>query len=330
MTKSRKILITGSQGYIGSSLNKVLFNKYNLINLDKSISPLKLKQKNFFKINILNYNKLNSLFKKFKIDLIIHLAGESTIDNISKKRNYINNNIKATENLIKLMKKFKVRNLIFSSSAAVYGKKNRIIKESSPKIPNNIYGKTKLITEKIIIKESKSQNFNYIILRFFNVCSSIREKKIGEFHINETHLIPLCVNKFLNNKTLKIYGKNFKTNDGTSVRDYIHIKDICTAVEQCIQYLFKKNQSQIFNLGTGKGFSNLEIANSFKSKNKFLKYIFIKNRKGDVDKLLCSYDKIKKIIGWKPRYSKLKKIIRDEIFWQKHTLKLNKQRTFRY
>ena len=105
MTKSRKILITGSQGYIGSSLNKVLFNKYNLVNLDKSISPLKLNKK-FLQINILNYNKLNSLFKKFKIDLIIHLAGRSTIDNISK-RNYINNNIKATENLL-LMKNLKL------------------------------------------------------------------------------------------------------------------------------------------------------------------------------------------------------------------------------
>ena len=131
------------------------------------------------------------------------------------------------------MKKFKVRNLIFSSSAAVYGKKNRIIKESSPKIPNNIYGKTKLITEKIIINESKSQNFNYVILRFFNVCSSIREKKIGEFHINETHLMPLCVNKFLNNKTLKLLLN-------TSVKNERFLKILCCCYIKKLKFHLKK------------------------------------------------------------------------------------------
>ena len=328
-----KILITGSAGYIGSCLYEALKNKYSIYAVDKDRPKIK-KQKNFFLLNLLNKKKTDDLVKLVKPDLIIHLAGQSTIDHIKKKNEYKKNNIDITNNIIDIIKTNKIKHLIFSSTAAVYKVSNKLLNEKSILSPNNIYGKTKLRCEKEIKKKLLKSETNYIIFRFFNVCSSLYKYKIGELHKPETHLIPIIAEKIRSNKKFFIYGKNFKTNDKTCIRDYIHIKDIVTAFNKSVKYLQKNKYSRIINLGTKKGFSTLEIFEKFKELYK-TKYFYPepkykKRRKGDVDKLICNNKKSFKILGWKPINSKIDKIIIDEINWLKYVYKKKYKRTTIY
>ncbi len=315
----KKILITGSSGYIGSCLYKYLKRKkFEVIGIDKKKS--KIKNIKFKQFDLLNSNELYKFFNNEKnIDIIVHLAGESTIDNIHKKNNYVTNNINVTKNILNVAKKFNINKIIFSSTAAVYQSTNKKISENNFVKPNNIYGKTKLDCEKLI----KKQNFNYFIFRFFNVCSSYIEEKVGEMHTPETHLIPIVVNKMLNHKKLKIYGSKYNTKDGTCIRDYIHIKDLCNAHYLAIKKLSIKNFRETINLGTGKGFSNLEIIKAAKKISNELNFEFVSNRYGDSPKLVCSNYRAKKIISWSPINSDLKKILYNEIQWQ-NFLKLKK------
>ena len=312
-----KILITGSAGYIGSCLFEYLKKRYNVFGVDKTFPKLK-KQKNFTHCNLLNFNKINNIIKSIKPDIIIHLAAKSTIDFIDKKKEYIENNVVVTKNILRSIKKNKIKHLIFSSTAAVYKSTNNKLSEKSKLGPNNIYGKTKLDCEKYITKDiEKTNNTNFIIFRFFNVCSSLFSLKIGEIHNPETHLVPILADKFKKNKKVFIYGNNFKTSDKTCIRDYIHIEDIVKAFDKGIIYLIKNNQSEIINLGSKQGFSNLSIFRSFQKfyKYKFKEPFFKDRRKGDVDKLICDNKKSYKILGWKPKYSIISKIIRDEKNW---------------
>jgi UDP-glucose 4-epimerase len=314
----KKILITGVAGYIGGCLFAYLKNRYDVYGLDK---VKKHNSNRCFKIDLINLKETNKILKKIKPEIIIHLAGQSTIDGIENKNLYIKNNQIATLNIVKLIKINKIKNIIFSSTAAVYdGRNKNILNERSKLRPNNIYGVTKLRCENII----KKSKINYIIFRFFNVCSSIPFLEVGELHEPETHLIPLAVNKILANENIKIYGNNFQTRDGTCIRDYIHIQDLCIAFEKTIKKMLNKEISKkIINLGSGKGHTTLEIVNKIITITKKYKYkiIFAERRFGDVAKLMCSYKKANKLLKWKPHNSNLTKIIQDEIGWQKKNLK---------
>ena len=312
-----KILITGSAGYIGSCLFEYLKKRYKVFGVDKTFPKLK-KQKNFIRCNLLNFNKIDNIIKTIGPEIIIHLAAKSTIDFIDKKKEYIKNNVIVTKNILRSIKKNNIKHFIFSSTAAVYKSTNNKLSEKSKLGPNNIYGKTKLDCEKCITKEiEKTSKTNFIIFRFFNVCSSLFSLKVGEAHNPETHLIPILAEKFKKNKKVYIYGNNFRTLDKTCIRDYIHIADIVKAFDKGIKYLIKKNQSEIINLGSKQGFSNLSIFRSFQKfyKYKFDEPFFKDRRKGDVDKLICDNKKSHKILGWKPKYSIISKIIRDEKNW---------------
>jgi UDP-glucose 4-epimerase len=326
-----KILITGSAGYIGSCLYEFLKKNFNVYGIDRKKPKIKL-QKNFFKCDLLNYQKLNKIFESLKPDLIIHLAGQSTIDFIGYKNYYLRDNYYATQNLMKLVKKNSIKYFIFSSTAAVYKPSKNNLDENSIIKPNNVYGKTKLMCENLISSILNRSYSNYIIFRFFNVCSSFAKEKIGEFHNPETHLIPIMASKFLSNDKVFIYGRNFNTKDKTCVRDYVHINDILKAFFLGIKYLVKFNKSEIINLGTKVGYSNLEIFNKYKN---FYNYqynepFFVKKRKGDVDKLVCDNKKAFKLLKWKPKFSQISRIIKDEKNWQNFLIKKKRFRTIIY
>tara|TARA_B100000795_G_scaffold206402_1_gene159895 strand:- start:1110 stop:2096 length:987 start_codon:yes stop_codon:yes gene_type:complete len=312
-----KILITGSSGYIGSCCYEYFKHKFNIYGLDKT-KPKVIKQRKFFHCNLLNYKKLNNILKVLKPDVIIHLAGQSTIDFINKKSDYLKNNNIATKNLLKCINQNNIRHLIFSSTAAVYESSTALLKENSPIKPNNIYGQTKQKCEDYIFLNKKNQkNFNYIIFRFFNVCSSLASLRIGELHDPETHLVPILANKFKNKETISIYGDDYKTNDGTCIRDYIHILDIIIAFHKGINYLENQKKSSVINLGSSIGFSCLEIFNKFKKyfPNQENVMFFIKKRKGDISKLVCDNKKAFRLLNWKPKNSRINKIISDELKW---------------
>lgn len=320
-----RILITGSAGYIGSCLVSALEKKYNILGIDK-VEP-KFKQKKFIKCNLNNFEQTKYVCEKFKPDIIFHLAGQSTIDGIKEKKKYLINNYIVTKKIIKIIKLLDIKYLIFSSTAAVYKQSNDLMDEKTLLKPNNIYGRTKLLCEKLINSELK-QKHKYIIFRFFNVCSALKQKNCGEIHDPETHLIPIIIKKYFEKGRIRIYGNSYNTKDGSCVRDYIHIKDSVRAYEKGLIYLKKRQKSQIINLGTGLGYSVVEI---IKSLEKIiyptkLKFKFFKKRKGDFAKLVCKNKLAKKLLSWEPIHSSLKKIIKDEIYWQKY---LRKKKIFR-
>ena len=232
--------------------------------------------------------------------------------------------------MIDVIRKLKVPNLIFSSTAAIYKKKLKL-NENSEQFSKNSYGLSKIKCENEI-KKLNPKISKYCILRFFNVVSCFKKNKIGEFHNPETHLIPIVINSIFNQKKIFIYGKNYKTKDGTCNRDYIHILDILNAIDLSIKYLLiKKNKSDVFNLGSGKCFSVIQIIKScFEFTRLKTKIKFIKNRKFDASHLLCDIVKAKKILKWQPKYSNLKRIIIDEIWWYKFLAKKKIKRKFIY
>jgi UDP-glucose 4-epimerase len=325
----KKILITGVAGYIGSSLNNYLYKKEKVYSLDKE-NPnkwTKFKKKFFFKCNLLNKKKLEKIIEKLKPDLIIHLAGKSTVNEKIPYQKYFLNNVITMRNLLSVMKKYKIDKIIYSSTAAVYNKKNNFIGENDKLNPISNYGKSKLKAERLL---RKNKNLDFIILRFFNVSSSIPNPLIGEFHKPETHLIPTLIHKTLEKKKINIFGNNYKTSDGTCMRDYVHIIDICRAIIFSKNYLFKKkNKKIILNIGNGKAISIKQIINELKNNFKLnLKIKYIGRRKGDSPFLVCNINKAKKIIKWKPIYSKIIRILKDEVKWSKYLIKSNNKRLF--
>jgi len=224
------------------------------------------------------------------------------------------------------MKKNNINKILFSSTAAVYKQSSKSLTEKSKIKALSTYAKTKLICEKSIQKK----DIKSVILRFFNVCSALDKPIVGEFHNPETHLIPTIVYKAIYNKKIYIYGDDFPTPDGTCIRDYIHIKDICTAIEKSTKYLLKDKKSITFNIGNNKGISNKEIINYIlKFVDSKIDLEFVNRRKGDVSRLICNSNKIKKKLGWNAKSSNLKRIIDDEIKWIKKLKKKGLNRKFK-
>jgi UDP-glucose 4-epimerase len=321
----KKIIITGISGYIGSCLQLYLQKKFLISGIDKKSNKYCL----INQCDLLKINSLNKILKKEKPDLIVHLAAQSLVDETINKNKYFLNNVVATKNLVHAMKKNNLKNIVFSSTAAVYKFNNKTLNEKSEIRPKSTYAKTKYECEKII----KKSRLNSIILRFFNVCSSLNINKriIGEFHNPETHLIPTVVSKNLLKKKIYIYGNNYKTKDGTCIRDYVHIKDICSAIEKSIKFLLINNeQFEIINIGSSTTNTNLEILRKIEKMTK-IKTIseIIKRRKGDVDLLTCSVKKAKSKLNWRPIFSNINNILNDEILWVKYLKKVNLKRKFK-
>ena len=319
----KKILITGANGYIGSCLFHFLKNRFKIYGIDKNKSL----NKKVLQCNILNNKKLDLIIKKIKPDLIIHLAAQSLVDETINKKKYYDNNTLATKSLLSVMKINNIKNIIFSSTAAVYKQSTKPLNEKSTINALSTYAKTKLTCEKNI---QRQKNIKSVILRFFNVCSALNKPVIGEFHNPETHLVPTVVYKAIYNKKIYIYGNDFSTPDGTCIRDYIHINDICSAIEKSTNYLLNNKKSIIFNIGSHKGLSNNEIVKYIKKTitNK-INLSYVNRRKGDVSRLICNSNKIYKTLNWRAKSSNLKKIITNEILWIKKFRKKGLNRSFK-
>ncbi len=316
-----KILVTGGAGYVGSHTCKLLKNKnYELLVFDNLASGSKkfVKWSKFKKGDVRNFREIDAAIKSFRPKAIIHFAScisvrESEVMPVK----YFENNFIGTVNLLEAMKKNKIKHLIFSSTAALYGfSKNKKISETQTLKPINPYGFSKLYAEQSIEQYAKSYNLNYIILRYFNAAGADQECEIGEDHSPETHIIPIIIDALIKNKTLKVYGSNYNTIDGTGVRDYIHVDDLASAHYFALRKILRSSSSTIINLGAEKGYSVKQIIHlSEKIFNKKIKIKYYPKRKGDVAKLISSSKKAKKILGWSPKKSDLKNILVTAYNW---------------
>ena len=225
---------------------------------------------------------------------------------------YFENNIIGGLNLLEAMREYNVNNIVFSSTCAIYGyPKTLPVSERSPFAPVSVYGESKLMFEKVLDWYDNIFGIKHIALRYFNAAGASLDGLLGESHDPETHIIPLCVNVALGKaKKFTIFGDDYNTTDGTCVRDYIHVLDLASAHLLALEYLLKHNASNEFNLGTGKGYSNKEIIDMVKKVTGVNFEVEMGPRRaGDPDKIYADNTKIKKVLGWQPKYSDLKIII---------------------
>jgi len=312
------IFIVGGAGYIGSHMVKMAEkNGYNVITLDNLSTGHResVKYGVFEYCDIHDSIKLGELFKKYAPIAVMHFSAFSIVsESVRNPYKYYYNNVAGTLNLLKIMVENNCKNFIFSSTAAVFGEPEYIpIDEKHPKKPINPYGKSKLMVESFLEDFDREYGLKYIIFRYFNASGHDTDGELMELHNPETHLLPLIKQAADGiRENIKIFGTNYDTDDGTCVRDYIHVSDICRAHLLGLEYLLKEKKSNDFNLGNGKGFSVKKIISKYKeiSKKEF-EVIEADRREGDPAILIASSKKAKNILGWVSEISNIDDIIRS-------------------
>ena len=320
----KNILITGGAGYIGSHISEVLIKSKKKIfivdDLSSGYKKLINKKAKFYKQNILNIREVRQIILNNKIDSIIHLAGNLIIGEGEKyPRKYYKNNVLGTKHLLNACKRTSVKNFIFSSTAAIYKEGQYKVSEKSTIKPKSVYGKTKIKAEKLIKIFSKKNKINYGILRYFNIVGSSPSGKIGLINRNSDHLFKNFSIELMKKKPkLKIYGTDYKTKDGSCIRDFIHVSDIAKIHYLVLEKINKLNTSKILNCGYNKGTSVLEVAQEFRRQStKKVDIIFTKRRTNDLIKIIASNNKLNNFIKWKPKFNNLGKIVKSCIVWEK-------------
>ena len=318
------ILVTGGAGYIGSHIVEQLIKKKSnnilvLDNLSTGRKKLINKKSKFIKGDIKNLNLLKKIIKKHSIQTIIHLAAHLNVSEAEKEKiKYYRNNVTGTKNLLLACKNSKVKSIIFSSSCSVYGSIKGSVNEQKKTNPEGYYALTKFKGEELIKKYSKKFNYNFGILRYFNVAGASPSGKIGEIETAYGHLIKnIAIQSLKKKPVINIFGDDYPTHDGTCIRDYIHVSDLANIHIRAIEYLEKNNKSFVLNCGYGKGYSVLQIAKIFKKIKKNLQIIFSKRRTGDAAQVFADTKKFKKLLKWKPKYNNINKIIKSAIKWEK-------------
>ena len=318
----KNILITGGAGYIGSHTAEILINNKKKVfivdNLSTGSKKLINKKTKFYKEDILNTQKIKKIITVNKIDSIIHLAAVLSVGESEKNpKKYNRINVTGTKNLLEAVKKSNVKNIIFSSTCAVYKDGFAKVNEKTKLGPTSVYGKTKLNCEKAIKFFCKKNKINYGILRYFNVAGASETGKIGQINKGDQLFKNLSIETKKKNPVFKIYGSNYKTKDGTCVRDYIHVSDISEIHYKVLLKIDKNFTSEILNCGYGKGISVNDVIKKFrKYANKNLKILKYPKRKGDMIKVISDNTKLKRFIKWKPRYNSLEKIVKTCIKWE--------------
>ena len=320
----RNILITGGAGYIGSHITEILLKKYKKVflidNLSTGHRKLINKKAKFFKLNIHNKNRVKKIIKKYKIDSIIHLAAHLIIGEGQKKpKKYFKNNVLGTQRILEACKKTTVKNFIFSSTAAIYKEGQYKVSENSLIKPKSVYGKTKIKAENLIKNFSKKNKINYGILRYFNIAGSSSTGKIGLINKKSDHLFKNFSIELMKKKPkLKIYGTDYKTKDGSCIRDFIHVSDIAEIHYLVLEKINKLNTSKILNCGYNKGTSIMEVAKEFqRQSSKKVDIVYTNKRKDDLIKIIATNNKLKRFIKWRPKFNNLTKIVKSCIIWEK-------------
>lgn len=318
------ILICGGAGYIGShAVYRFIEKGEQVVVVDnlqtghrKAVHPDAL----FYEGDIRDRHFLSDIFKKHEIDTVIHFAAHSLVgESVKKPLAYYNNNVYGTEVLLDVMNEHGVKQIVFSSTAAVYGEPKHIpIQEEDETNPESPYGETKLAMEKMMKWANVAYGICYISLRYFNVAGAYGTM-LGEDHRPETHVIPLILQVPLGKREeFHIFGDDYDTYDGTCIRDYIHVLDLVDAHMLAVEKLRKGSESDVYNLGNGNGFSVKEVVEAARRVTGHpIPAKIMPRRPGDPARLVASSEKAKRELGWKPIYTTIEEIVSSAWEWHK-------------
>ena len=321
-----KILVLGGAGYIGSHTVYELIDAGEDVviidNLETGYKEAVHPKAKFYQGDLRDRAFVDSVLdQETGIDAVIHFAANSLVgESMTDPLKYYHNNLCGTKTMLESMVAHGIDKIVFSSTAATYGEPEKTpILETDRTEPTNTYGETKLSMEKMFKWVGRAHGLRFVSLRYFNACGAHKSGEIGEAHNPETHLIPLIL-QVPNGKreAISIFGTDYPTKDGTCVRDYIHVTDLAQAHILAVKYLMEGNESDIFNLGNGIGFTVKEVIETAKEvTQKPIKAVEEGRRAGDPAVLIASSEKAKKVLGWKPEHADLHEII--ESAWRWHS-----------
>ena len=318
----KKILVMGGAGYIGShTVKHLLDNDYEVVVADNLIyghlSSVD-KRASFIHADLLDTISLQRVFQNYKIDAVVHFAAFTYVgESVENPEKYYYNNVVGTVNLLNAMKNYGFKKIVFSSTCATYGEpKYMPLDEKHSQNPINPYGRTKLMIEQIFSDYAKAYDLEYIALRYFNAAGAASDASIGEDHNPETHLIPLVLKAIKGERaSIKIFGTDYDTPDGTCIRDYIHVEDLALAHRLALEKL--GSYSGCINLGTGVGTSVKEIIKAAEDvSGKKCPVEYAERRAGDPALLFANNSKAKDILGWQPKYNDIKDIVQTAWNWE--------------
>ena len=318
-----KILVVGGAGYIGSHMVKQLAQTGNdVITLDNLSYGYRdaVKYGDFIEGNLGDNKVLDSIFQAGDIDAVMHFAGFIQVgESVIKPAMYYHNNVVNTFTLLDAMLRHEVKNFIFSSTAAIFGEPDYTpIDEKHNKQPINPYGHSKLMIEQVLEDYDKAYGLRSTCLRYFNAAGADPDGELGERHVPETHLIPLILQAASGRREdIKVFGDDYPTDDGTCVRDYIHINDLCEAHSLALHKMVNSDQSARYNLGNGTGFSVkqvIDIAREVSGKD--FKVTTEPRRAGDPAVLVADATLARKELNWQPKFADLKDIVQTAWRWE--------------
>ncbi|SEN40453.1 UDP-glucose 4-epimerase [Mesobacillus persicus] len=317
------ILVLGGAGYIGShAVHQLIDRQYDVVVVDNLLTgheqAIHPKAK-FYKGDIRDKSFLQMVFKTEEIDGVIHFAASSLVgESMTNPIMYFDNNVYGTQVLLDVMSEFGIKNIVFSSTAATYGEQEVMpITEEMATFPTNAYGETKLTMEKMMKWCDSAYGTKFVSLRYFNVAGARSTGEIGEDHNPETHLIPVVLQVALGHREyISIFGDDYDTEDGTCIRDYIHVEDLIDAHILALDYLQKGGESNVFNLGSSQGFSVREIIEAAREVTGHpIPSQTVERRAGDPSRLIASSAKAGEVLGWKPQRTSVHQIIKDAWNW---------------
>ena len=317
------ILVCGGAGYIGShAVHQLIARGEEVVIVDNlqtghrgALHP----QATFCEGDIRDAAALDRIFTERSIEAVIHFAANSLVgESMEQPLLYFNNNVYGMQVLLEAMVRHGVDKIVFSSTAAVYGEPKRVpIREDDETNPTNAYGETKLTMEKMMKWVSRASGVRYVSLRYFNAAGALPDGSIGEDHKTETHLIPLILQVPTGRRDhITVYGDDYPTPDGTCLRDYIHVVDLADAHMRALDYLRRGGESDIFNLGSGSGFSVKEmIAAAEKATGRTIAVEIGARRAGDPAQLIASSEKARTVLGWQPQFTDVEEVIGTAWRW---------------
>ncbi|MEC5423461.1 UDP-glucose 4-epimerase GalE [Virgibacillus sp. C22-A2] len=317
------VLVLGGAGYIGSHAVYQLIDQGEQVVVVDSLETGHIgavhPNSTFYEGDIRDLDFLRKVFKKESIDAVIHFAANSLVgESMENPLKYFDNNVYGTQVLLKAMVEHDVKHIVFSSTAATYGEPEAVpITEEMPTIPTNAYGETKLTMEKLMKWTEQAHNINYASLRYFNVAGARESGETGEDHRPETHLVPIILQTALGQRPhITIFGEDYDTEDGTCIRDYVHVEDLISAHLLALDYLKAGGKSDVFNLGSNQGFSVKEMIDTARTvTGKEIPAVGGPRRAGDPSVLIASSKKAKHVLGWQPSRTSITKIMQDAWDW---------------